>query len=146
MNKILPNYPSHVWNSFLEQSIGFDKLLRNIEHSHSAIVNNHGYPPYNIIKNGDASYKILLALAGFKAADIHVSLSDNILTIKGADGSQDVENYIVKGIASRKFEKTFSLNEYAVVENVSLKNGILDITINIVLPEEKQPQIFKVEE
>jgi molecular chaperone IbpA len=85
-------------------------------------------------------------LAGFKADDIHVSLSDNILTIKGADDSQDVENYIVKGIASRKFEKTFSLNEYAVVENVSLKNGILDITINIVLPEEKQPQIFKVEE
>tara|TARA_R100001224_G_scaffold106277_1_gene80613 strand:- start:170 stop:613 length:444 start_codon:yes stop_codon:yes gene_type:complete len=147
MNRSYPNFPSHVWNNFFEQSVGFDKLLSNIDNYYLNVDKKPSYPPYNIIRNSESSYQIVIALAGFSSKDITVSLNENILTVKGdvkADDNSD--KYLIKGIASRKFEKLFSLNEYAIVDSVSFKNGVLDIKINIVLPEEKQPQTFNIEE
>ena len=146
MTTIPPNFPSHVWNSFFEQSIGFEKLLNKIELSHNGRRDNNSYPPFNIVKKTDSSYEISIAVAGFIADNIEVKHQDNILTIMGEIKAEDENSYVVKGIASRKFNKSFSLNEYAVVDKVALKNGILTIILNIVLPEEKQPQIFKIEE
>ena len=147
MTSVYPNFPSHVWNNFFEQSIGFDKLLSNIDNYFLNVDRKPSYPPYNIIRNSESSYQIVIALAGFSSKDITVSLNENILTVKGNIESDDnADKYLIKGIASRKFERLFSLNEYAIVDKVSFKNGVLDIKINIVLPEEKQPQTFNIEE
>tara|TARA_A100001201_G_scaffold19846_2_gene22244 strand:- start:7449 stop:7892 length:444 start_codon:yes stop_codon:yes gene_type:complete len=147
MTRVYPKFPSHVWNNFFEQSIGFDKLLSDIDNYYLNVDKKPSYPPYNIIRNSESSYQIVIALAGFSSKDITVSLNENILTIKGdIESDDDSDKYLIKNIASRKFERLFSLNEYAVVDKVSFKNGVLDITINIVLPEEKQPQTFTIEE
>ena len=147
MTSVYPNFPSHVWNNFFEQSIGFDKLLSNIDNYYLNVDRKPSYPPYNIIRNSESSYQIVIALAGFSSKDITVSLNENILTVKGNIESDDnADKYLIKGIASRKFERLFSLNEYAIVDKVSFKNGVLDIKINIVLTEQKQTKKFNIEE
>lgn len=143
--------PSHVWNEFFQQSIGFDKLLSNIEiaHSNGEVGRrvNSNYPPFNILKTNNEEYEITIAVAGFEKDNLEISLHENILNIKGeikSKGENNSKDYLFKGIGERVFRKTFSLNENAVVSDTQLKNGILTITINIDIPEEKKPKIFKI--
>ena len=89
MTSVYPNFPSHVWNNFFEQSIGFDKLLSYIDNYYLNVDRQPSYPPYNIIRNSESSYQIVIALAGFSSKDITVSLNENILTVKGNIESDD---------------------------------------------------------
>ena len=139
------NFPSHVWNDFFQQSIGFERLLNKIQTSHTYRKDNSSYPPFNIIKTDSSSYEISVAVAGFKADDIKIMQQDNLLTIVGEVKQTDDKEYLVKNIASRYFQKGFSLNEYAVIDKVTLKNGILSVSIKIKVSEEQKPKTFNIE-
>ena len=126
-------------NAFL----GFDHLFDELES-----ITNHAkdtYPPHNVVKYDDMKYIIQLAIAGFKKEDISIELKEHVLTIKGdrAD-TRDQEQYVHKGISGRKFLKSFRLSEYAEVSGADLTDGILTVGIEVVLPEEKRPQMINI--
>ncbi len=126
-------------NAFL----GFDHLFDELEK-----ITNHAndtYPPHNVIKSDDMKYDIELAVAGFSRDDINIELKEHVLTIKGDREKRREENaYVHKGISGRKFFKSFRLSEYAEVSGADLTDGILTVSIEVVLPEEKRPQKISI--
>mgnify|MGYP003144782123 FL=1 len=126
-------------NAFL----GFDHLFDELEK-----ITNHAndtYPPHNVIKADDMKYDIELAVAGFSKDDINIELKEHVLYIKGdREKRRKDEAYVHKGISGRKFSKSFRLSEYAEVSGADLTDGILTVSIEVVLPEEKRPQSIKI--
>ena len=97
-------------------------------------------------KNNE-SFKVEIALAGYAEDDIKVTLQDQVLTIETDEletSKNDEANYIHQGIAQRKFRKQFTLGEYLVVEGAEFINGLLTVTINKELPEEKKPKTIEI--
>lgn len=132
--------------------IGFDSLLNKL-HTANAGVPTRNYPPYNLIKTGEDTYLIELAVAGFDEDDFDIELHDGVLTVKaeiGANFCLDVKaeisefdspiTYLHKGIATRNFVHRFTLADTIVVDGVSLHQGMLTIRLNNVIPEEKKPK------
>ena len=126
-------------NAFL----GFDHLFDELER-----VTNHAkdtYPPHNVVKDGDMKYDIELAIAGFSKKDISIELKDHVLTITGdREARRDQDKYVHKGISGRKFVKSFRLSEYAEVNGADLTDGILTVSIEVVLPEKMRPQQISI--
>ena len=119
--------------------IGFSRELDRI--SSAKFNSSTSYPPYNVLKYSDDKYSIELAVAGFEKHEIEVELEDGTLTVKGDRLQVEVDEYFVhRGIASRKFTRTFALGEFMEVEEAELKNGILTIPIVRVVPEDKKPK------
>ena len=120
--------------------VGFDTLFEDLERIHqSARSGNDNYPPHNVVKIDDEKFLIELAVAGFKKSDISLELKDGILKIKGEVESSERE-YAYKGISSRKFEKSFRLSEFVVIDGADLEDGILVVYARVELPEEKRPR------
>ena len=126
-------------------SIGFDNLVNEF-FNEPQFNNATGYPPYNITKTKDDEYEITLAVAGFKKSDIEIELEDGTLKITGTSNVLDSEEveYLHKGISSRKFVKTFKLQEYIEVTNAAITNGLLVVELEYKLPEEKKPKAIKI--
>ena len=124
--------------------VGFDTLFEDLERIHtSARSGNDNYPPHNIVKVDEEKFLIELALAGFKQEDINVEVKDGILKISGEMASDD-RDYAFKGISSRKFEKSFRLSEFVVIDGADLKDGILVVYARVELPEEKRPRKIEI--
>ena len=123
--------------------IGFDHILSQLEQ-----VSNHAkdtYPPHNVVKIDDKLYEIELAIAGFVQDDLSIDLKDNVLTVSGERPMRRPETqYVHRGISTRKFVKSFRLSEYTEVAGASLDNGILSISLEVKLPEEKAPVRIKI--
>ena len=99
-----------------------------------------GYPPYNIIRDGD-NINIEFAVAGFTEKDINVDVQGNTLTIKSVTKNDNSDtNFVFKGIANRSFEKSFQLAKTIVVDDASLKDGILRIFMHDEVPESQKPR------
>jgi molecular chaperone IbpA len=109
---------------------------------------NGSFPPYNLSKNLDSTaFNLKLAIAGFGPEDISVSVEDNHLIIKGDAETLTLDagnTYVHKGIAERSFTRSFTLGDYVEVKDVSYKNGILDVYMELVLPEHKKPKLFQI--
>lgn len=101
------------------------------------------FPPHDLEKNGNL-YSLTLAVAGYSKENISIELKDSILTIVGDRNGDDSKNYIVSGIAARKFRKSFSLSDAMEVRDASLKDGLLTITLEEVVPEEEQPKLIEI--
>ena len=125
-------------NAFL----GFDHLFDELER-----VTNHAkdtYPPHNVVYDKEnESYTIELALAGFKEDQIGIKVQDDQLTIEGNVG-EDERQYHQKGIATRKFKKSFTLGEYLVVQDAKFQDGLLSVHIDKVIPEDKKPRTIEI--
>lgn len=126
---------------FNRWAIGFDPLFDTFREV-SSTVKTAGYPPYNIYKNKD-SYVLELAVAGFAKEDITISVKELTLTVEG-ELEASGEEAIHKGIASRDFKQDFVLAEYVVVKSAELKDGLLRITLEQELPEEKKAKIIEI--
>lgn len=121
-----------------------DRELYNVRHFHSKT-----FPKYDILKNGN-DYQIIVALAGYKKADISASLHDDeannrkILRIEGKvlaeDKPENHVEYIYRGLARRDFVQDFSLTMNTVISHVKFEHGLLTVTINLEIPEEKKPK------
>ena len=122
-------------------SIGFDSLFNRLS-DFSRVGNN--FPPYNIVKDGDKTF-VEMALAGYGKDDIEVVVSDGVLSVKGTghserEGDQDLH----RGIASRRFTRSFSLGEHIEVNSAEMIDGMLTIELQEVLPPEKQPKVIEI--
>ena len=124
---------------FLNRSIGWDNLFDSIA------TNRSNFPPYNIVKSEDDGTEVQLALAGYSKDDIEVSVQDKVLTISssGVDKQDDIE-YNYRGVAKRAFTIKFSIGQYQEVKDVSMKDGMLFISFETVLPEDKKLKTFTI--
>ena len=126
-------------------SIGFDRMFNTLlEKNHQAAV---GYPPYNIQQTEDFKYEIEMALAGFDKKDIEIEVAEGVLTVKSIkdkDKSTTDEHTLYKGISQRNFTKKFTLADDIVVDSAELKNGMLTISLERIVPEEKKPQLIQI--
>jgi molecular chaperone IbpA len=117
----------------------FDRL--NSVHTTAS---HQSYPPYNIVKVEDDVFRVDLALAGFDKKDVDVTIDNGTLVIKGEVSAEDSGEAIHKGIAARKFTRTFALGEYMEVTGAELKNGLLSVTVEKIVPEDKKPKTIKI--
>jgi molecular chaperone IbpA len=126
--------------------IGFGRELDRLANVRETAA-KQSFPPYDIIKLDDDEFIISIALAGFKKTDIDVSVNDGMLIIKGDKADADLvkdSSYLHRGIAGRKFTRTFALGEYMEVAGAEMSDGILNVSVSRVLPEEKKPKTIKV--
>jgi molecular chaperone IbpA len=120
--------------------IGFDRMfdeLQRLTDQQSA------YPPYNILKLNDNQFVIELAVAGFTEGEIEIEVEKNILVIKGSkvkDIDEAPKEYVVKNIANRDFDRTFTLAEYVEVVDAKVSNGILSVYLERKVPETELPK------
>ena len=130
-------------SSLFHATIGFDDLGRILNDFANAEQSN-SYPPYNILKLKNNTYRISIALAGFEANDILITLEKDILIVKSAGKKKLDENFLYKGIAFRAFEKKFQLADNIKISGAYLNNGILDIDLLKILPKEKKKEIIEI--
>jgi len=124
--------------------IGFDNMLNKAFANGSAKPHQSNYPPYNIIKTEENWYELQLAIAGFKDDDLDIEIKDGVLSIKGSKTEEDTNDYIHKGISARSFHRTFTLVDTIVVRAADLKDGILTIELENIIPEEKKPRKIEI--
>ena len=124
---------------FLDRSIGWDNLFDSIA------TNRSNFPPYNILKTEDKGTELQLALAGYSRDDLKVTVQDKVLTISssGVDKQDDIE-YNYRGVAKRAFTIKFSIGQFQEVKDVSMRDGMLYISFETVLPEDKKLKTFTI--
>ena len=138
-----------VWNSLRTFSVGFDSIFdefdRMLESTERYSTN---YPPYNIKRVNDTDYRIEVALAGYSKDDIEVELKDSALTVRNKSKEQTVDEkgngVIHKGISTRQFERAFTISEDIKVKDAELKNGLLTIDLERIIPDEKKPRLIEI--
>ena len=125
--------------------IGVDRLMDRMA-SNLSTPNDQGYPPYNVVKLDDNNFVIELAVAGFGKDSINLTVQDSVLSIEGSQETNDDDeaNYLHKGISSRKFRRTFNLSDYVEVKDATVKDGILEVTLERHVPEELKPREIPV--
>ena len=126
----------------LLSSVGFDRLIDAMEEMSSGQTFNkaQGYPPYNIIKKNERDYIIEIAVAGFKNDELDITSEGNKLNVVGKVKAEQIGEYIHKGIANRDFSHDFTLAETVIVRSADIENGLLNIKLENIIPEEKLPR------
>ncbi len=126
-------------------SVGFDSVFDRFFDMDTN--REQGYPPYNIRKVNDIQYVIELAIAGFSKDDIEVELTDGLLAIRSKDRKEeeeDSDSFVHKGIARRSFSRTYTLSDDVIVKGADLKDGMLIINLERVIPDEKKPRLIQI--
>lgn len=124
--------------------VGFDRLFDEFFRLQSSTKNVPNYPPYNLVKDGD-SYTIEMAMAGLTDKDVDVVLEDRTLTISYEKSEEDSDKGVIhKGLAQRSFKRSFNLADDIEVQKAQLKNGLLSIRMERIVPDEKKPQKIKL--
>ena len=132
-------------NTFSPFAVGFDKTFDRLwDYAAHQSDTNVGFPHYNIVHHDDYKYTIEMALAGYSKSDIDVELADGVLTIKSMKTVEESDNKVYRGIASRNFTRKFTLADDIVVKDGALKDGMLSIELERVVPEEKKPRLIKI--
>ena len=128
----------------MASSIGLDSVFDSF--FNMDVSRDTGYPPYNIRKINDYQYVIEMALAGFSKDDIEVELTDGNLAVRSKENADkdDNDSFVHKGIAKRSFMRQFSLSDDIVVKGADLKDGLLVIDLERVIPEEKKPRLIQI--
>ncbi|MGO4913947.1 Hsp20 family protein [Pseudogemmobacter sp. W21_MBD1_M6] len=114
--------------------LGFEQLERLVERT--AKSGNDGYPPFNIEQTSDLSYRITLAVAGFRDEDLSITVEDRQLVVRGCRSEEtDTRIYLHRGIAARQFQRSFVLADGVEVGEAIMENGLLHIDLRRMLPE-----------
>ena len=130
--------------TFARHAVGFDRLFNEINRTWGNSRADN-YPPYNIAQLDDTHYVIEVAVAGFAENEIDVEIKDSTLFIKGTKEKKDTDVlYTHKGISTRNFERTFTLADNVEVKGATVKNGILAIALEHVVPEEHKPKKIEI--
>ena len=122
--------------------IGFNRELSRLNTAHKT--NSQSYPPYDLLKLDEDTYQISLAIAGFSREDINISVDNGTLIIKGELVEVIDAEVVHKGIAGRKFVRSFALGEYMEVTGAEMKDGMLHINVDRVIPEDKKPKTIEI--
>ena len=136
----------------MRATVGFDRMMNLLDTASRVDDGAPSYPPYNIEKTGEDTYRITMAVAGFGETDIDVTVQENSLVVKSVKAKgddQDVETespkYLHRGIAMRAFERRFELADTIKVTGAELKNGLLSIELVREVPEAKKPRQIKID-
>ena len=122
--------------------IGFNRELGRLNTAHKT--NSQTYPPYDLLKLDEDTYRISLAVAGFSRENIDISVDKGTLIIKGEIVEVTDAEVVHKGIAGRKFVRSFALGEYMEVTSAELKDGMLHVHVVRIVPEDKKPKTIKI--
>ena len=122
-------------------AIGFDRTLQLLERADTHSSSN--YPPYNIVKIDEENFQIEMAVAGFDKKEVSISKEKEKLIIEGEQDTESKE-YVHQGLASRSFKRSFTLADDIVVKGADMKNGILSVSLERIVPEEDKPQEIKI--
>jgi molecular chaperone IbpA len=124
-------------------AIGFDRVLNLLQEAQASAPADN-YPPYNIEKTGEQTYRITLAVAGFSLNDISITARPNQLLVVGKRQSKEGVQYLHQGIAQRGFDRRFELADHIEVTDASLENGILSIDLKREVPEALKPRTIQI--
>jgi len=141
-----------IFNQLRPVSVGFDNIFDHFEKMfegdffETPTIN---YPPYNIVKTGNNKYDIELALAGFNKKDVTIEYANNLLTIKSVKKDKTEQkdsegNVLHKGIAQRYFSKSFTISDDTEVKGAELKDGLLKISLERIIPESKKARTIEI--
>jgi molecular chaperone IbpA len=121
-------------------AIGFDRLARLMDTATSA-PDASSYPPYNIERTGEETYRLTMAVAGFKPEELDLVVKDNTMVVSGkASNEGQTGEMLYRGIAGRAFERRFVLADHIVVDGADLQNGLLHVGLKRVVPEALKPR------
>ncbi|PDS54396.1 molecular chaperone Hsp20 [Rhizobium anhuiense] len=135
---------SYDYAPLFRSSVGFDRVFNLLENAQRARSIND-WPPYDIVKTGDDSYRISIAVAGFAQDDLDITFQSNLLTVTGKEQEAATEAYLHRGIAGRPFEHRFELADHVRVNGADLKNGLLSVDLVREVPEEMKPRKIAIE-
>jgi len=148
----MTNKAISIFNQLRPLSIGYDDVFDHFEsmfnHQYDSI-NVPNYPPYNIVKTGKYTYDIQVALAGYSKKDVDVSFENSVLTIKSVKDKdeeevKDNDGVLHKGIAKRMFTKSFTIAEDVEIKGAELKDGLLVVSMEKVIPEHKKARTIEI--
>jgi molecular chaperone IbpA len=122
--------------------IGFNRELSRLNTAHKT--NSQTYPPYDLLKLDEDTYRISLAIAGFSRENINILVDNGTLIIKGEIVEVVDAEVVHKGIAGRKFVRSFALGEYMEVTGAEMKDGMLHINVDRIIPEDKKPKTIEI--
>ena len=145
----MTNKALSIFNQLRPVSVGFDNVFDHFERmfEDDFRVPSINSPPYNIVKTGTNKYDIEVALAGYNKKDIDVSYEDNMLRIKSKKEDKedkDEDGVIHKGIAKRYFSKSFTIADDVEVKGAELKDGLLKVSLERIVPESKKPRTIDI--
>jgi len=140
-----------IFNQLRPYTVGFDNVF---DHFESMFDDNWtfnaptvNFPPYNIVKTGDYTYDVELALAGFSKDDITVDYADNVLTVKSVkktDEDKDADGVLHRGISKRQFTRSFTIADDVEVKGAEFKDGLLKVSMERIIPEGKKPRSIEI--
>ncbi len=141
-----------IFNNLRPITVGFDNMFDHFEHmmDDSFFRGTMGnFPPYNIVKTGENTYDVELALAGFSKKDIEVEYKENQLTVRSKKQDKQEEtdedgNVIHRGISKRMFSKSFTIASDVEVKGAELKDGLLKISMERIIPEHKKAKSIEI--
>ena len=138
------NFTAGDLERFMGLTVGFDTMFDRLM-NFTPTQQESGYPPYNIRKVDDYNYVIEIALAGFSERDIEVEVADGVLSVRSKEDKDTVETeYVHRGIARRSFARKWTLSDDMIVNGAEFQNGLLNINLEKVVPEEKKPRIVPI--
>ena len=139
-----------IFNNLRPITVGFDDMFDHFEHmmDDSFFGRSVGnFPPYNIVKTGENTYDVELALAGFNKKDIEVEYKENLLTVKSKkqeEAKDEDGNIIHRGISKRMFSKSFTIANDVEVKGAELKDGLLKVSMERIIPEHKKAKLIDI--
>lgn len=133
------------FSPLFRSTIGFDHLMRVLDSATRVDQQALSYPPYNIEKTGEDSYRLTMAVAGFSRDELDITVHENSLIVTGRARTEDEEGrYLHRGIARRAFERRFSLADHIKVVGASLDNGMLHVALVREVPEALKPRSIPI--
>ena len=146
----MTNKALSIFNQLRPVTVGFDNVFdhfeRMFENDIYRMPSATNFPPYNIVKTGEYTYDVELALAGFSKDDIDVEYKDNMLTVKSKEKAKDddIDGMLHRGISKRWFSKAFTIADDVEVKGAELKDGLLKISMERIIPEGKKARTIEV--
>lgn len=126
-------------------SVGFDRMADVLDRALAADLPQNSYPPYNIEKTGESSYRISIAVAGFSADELSVEIKDGAVIVAGRKAADDEGRaFLHRGIATRAFERKFTLADHVRVDGASHADGMLHIELIREIPESLKPRRIEI--
>lgn len=122
--------------------IGYDQLFEELNRTFTTAAKQDNYPPHNVIRTGDNLFRIEVAVAGFAEEELDVALEGRMLTVRGerARDEDGQTEYLHRGISGRNFERTWPLGDNMEVRGATVKNGILIVSLEHIVPETDKPK------
>ncbi len=132
------------FSPLFRSSIGFDRLIQ-LADTATRLDSGNGYPPYNIESTGENAYRLTVAVAGFAADDLDITVRENALLLTGkSKREEESKRYLHRGIARRAFERRFQLADHIKVVGASLDNGLLHVDLAREIPEAMKPRKIEI--